>query len=115
VHQVLYVVRGGSVVWAFNTSTGSGAVYSSRGRRAIARTPEGVFSLQRQVNGFDTSPLGVLYRPKYFTAAGHAIHGYPSVPPFPASHGCVRVSNAAMDFLWSSGLAPLGLMVWVHS
>jgi lipoprotein-anchoring transpeptidase ErfK/SrfK len=25
-----------------------------------------------------------------FFLRGFAIHGYPSVPPYPASHGCVR-------------------------
>ena len=40
--------------------------------------------------GFDPSPLGTLYDPMYFTG-GYAIHGNPSVPPYPASHGCVRV------------------------
>jgi peptidoglycan hydrolase-like protein with peptidoglycan-binding domain len=115
VRQVLFVVRGGQVVWAFNTSTGSERNYGTRRAIKIAHTPEGNFSLLRQVNGFDRSPLGLLYRPKYFTNAGHAIHGYTSVPPFPASHGCVRVSNAAMDFLWGSGLTPLGLSVWVHA
>ena len=29
-----------------------------------------------------------------------------SIPAEPASHGCARVTNAAMDLLWSSGLAP---------
>jgi lipoprotein-anchoring transpeptidase ErfK/SrfK len=32
----------------------------------------------------------VLYYPTYFVR-GFAIHGYPSVPAYPASHGCVRV------------------------
>jgi L,D-transpeptidase catalytic domain/Putative peptidoglycan binding domain len=33
---------------------------------------------------------------------GYAIHGYPSVPNYPASHGCVRVPipNAASIFGW---------------
>jgi lipoprotein-anchoring transpeptidase ErfK/SrfK len=32
----------------------------------------------------------VLWYPLYFLR-GFAIHGYPSVPAYPASHGCVRV------------------------
>jgi lipoprotein-anchoring transpeptidase ErfK/SrfK len=24
---------------------------------------------------------------------GYAIHGYPSVPNYPASHGCIRIPN----------------------
>ena len=32
----------------------------------------------------------VLWYPLYFKG-GFAIHGYPSVPAYPASHGCVRI------------------------
>jgi lipoprotein-anchoring transpeptidase ErfK/SrfK len=32
---------------------------------------------------------------------GWAIHGNPYVPGYPASHGCVRTSNADQDFLWT--------------
>ena len=32
----------------------------------------------------------MLWYPLYFLR-GFAIHGYPSVPAYPASHGCVRV------------------------
>jgi hypothetical protein len=43
------------------------------------------------------------------------VHGYPDVPPpYPASHGCVRVTNAAMDWLWSSGNLLVGQPVWVY-
>jgi hypothetical protein len=51
-----------------------------------------------------------LYRPKYFRG-GIAVHGSGSIPAYPASHGCARVSNAAMDLLWSSGSAALGTSV----
>ncbi|MGC1210903.1 MAG: L,D-transpeptidase [Micromonospora sp.] len=43
---------------------------------------------------------GEVSRPKYFEEQGIAIHGYTSVPPYPASHGCVRVTLPAMDWLW---------------
>jgi len=43
-----------------------------------------------------------------------ALHGYESVPPFPASHGCVRVTNQAIDFIWNTNLAPIGLGVFVY-
>jgi lipoprotein-anchoring transpeptidase ErfK/SrfK len=33
---------------------------------------------------------GRMYYPSYIVSKT-AIHGYPSVPPYPASHGCVRV------------------------
>ena len=37
-----------------------------------------------------------------------------SVPNYPASHGCVRLSVLAMDYIWDDGLIPLGTTVWVH-
>ena len=101
--QVLVLAVDGRVEWVFDTSTGAVA----------GTTPRGRFTIFRQVNGYDHSPLGVLYRPKYFHE-GVAIHGYPSVPSHPASHGCVRVTNAAMDWLWDSGALPIGTQVWVR-
>jgi L,D-transpeptidase-like protein/PKD domain-containing protein/putative peptidoglycan binding protein len=80
-HQVLYVVRGGRIALIVPVSTAG-----LPGRY----TPVGRFAIYRKVAGFDPSPLGTLYDPMYFTG-GYAIHGNPSVPPYPASHGCVRV------------------------
>ena len=113
--QLLMVVRDGNVVWTFNTSTGNNGTYSSNGRTHRAVTPEGRFTFSRQINGYRTSHLGTLYKPKYFTSVGHAIHGSPSIPPFPASHGCVRLHNLAITYIWDAGLAPLGSQIWVHS
>jgi lipoprotein-anchoring transpeptidase ErfK/SrfK len=67
-------------------------------------TPVGRFTVYRKVGGFDPSPLGTLYDPLYFTG-GYAIHGNPSVPPYPASHGCVRIP------MW---VAPYGETVYVY-
>jgi lipoprotein-anchoring transpeptidase ErfK/SrfK len=67
----------------------------------------------RQIDGYHKAPLGVLYRPKYIFQ-GVAVHGFPSVPSYPASHGCVRVTNASMDWLWSSGALSIGTDVWVY-
>ena len=104
----------GRIVETFNTSTGSGQRYTSGGRTEVAVTPEGVFHVYMQQNGMRISPLGELWRPKFFTG-GYALHGSPSIPPYPASHGCVRVSNAAIDWIWASGAVPMGTTVWVYS
>lgn len=101
--QLLLVVRDGRVVWVLDSSTG--AVPGS--------TPTGHFTVLRQVDGYDPGPLGVLYRPRYFVG-GVAVHGYPSVPGYPASHGCVRVTNAAMDWIWANRIMPIGEPVWVY-
>ena len=112
--QVLFVVEDGRVSWAINTSTGNGEAYtSSTGGTARAVTPPGHFTIERQIDGLREAPLGTLYRPKYFIG-GIAIHGSGSIPAQPASHGCARVTNAAMDLLWSSGVAEIGTPVWVY-
>jgi hypothetical protein len=111
--QIIMVVRDGVVRYTFNTSTGNGKPYSSGGRRAIARTPEGRFRIYNAINGQRVSELGQLWRPRYFTG-GYAIHGSPSIPPFPASHGCARLSNAAINFVWAANLMPIGMPVWVY-
>lgn len=101
--QLVLVVSGGEVVHALNTSTG----------KPGTPTPAGRFTINRQIDGWREAPLGTLYRPKYFNG-GIALHGYPSVPAYPASHGCTRLSNAATDMLWASGRAEIGTPVWVY-
>ncbi|MFM8945634.1 MAG: L,D-transpeptidase, partial [Actinomycetota bacterium] len=63
--------------------------------------------------GWWAGDLGEIYRPKYFNG-GIAIHGSRSIPNYPASHGCVRVSVPAMDMLWASKMLPIGTKVWVY-
>jgi peptidoglycan hydrolase-like protein with peptidoglycan-binding domain len=112
--QLLLVVRGGQVQWALNTSTGNGEAYARpSGGKGVARTPRGEFEVQRQINGLRRAELGDLYRPKYFNG-GIAVHGSGSIPSQPASHGCVRVTNSAMDLLWSSSVAEIGTPVTVY-
>lgn len=101
--QVLLVVTDGNVDLVLDTATGA----------AATPTPPGEYSIDREIDGYRHAPLGTLYRPKYFNG-GIAIHGFTSVPPQPASHGCVRVTYPAMDHLWTADLAPLGTVVWVY-
>jgi lipoprotein-anchoring transpeptidase ErfK/SrfK len=112
--QVLLVVRDGSVAWVVNTSTGNGRPYQSGGVSQVAETPSGRWTVSRAVDGIRQAPLGSLYRPRYFHDDGIAVHGSPSVPPYPASHGCVRVTDAAMDWIWASDTMPMGSTVWVY-
>jgi N-acetylmuramoyl-L-alanine amidase len=102
-HQALYLVRGGKIALISPVSTAGISGYY---------TPEGRFAIYRKVGGYDPSPLGVLLNPMYFTG-GYAIHGNPSVPPYPASHGCVRVPNFVIYRLFSS--EPYGETVYVYS
>jgi peptidoglycan hydrolase-like protein with peptidoglycan-binding domain len=89
--QVLFDVRGGRVERVIPVSTGGGYPYrSSNGNTYIARTPTGSFRIYQKATGWQTSYLGTLYYPSYFRG-GYAIHGSPSVPTIPVSHGCIRI------------------------
>ncbi len=97
--QVLVLGRGGVIQKIVDVSTGSEQVYYQEGVRQIAHTPRGVFSIVRKIDGIRVSKLGELYRPSYFYK-GWAIHGNGSVPTYPASHGCVRITNPVADRLF---------------
>jgi hypothetical protein len=100
--QILMLVRNGGVTLVSPVSTAGIAGYY---------TPVGRFAIYRKVTGYDPSPLGVLLDPMYFVG-GYAIHGNPSVPPYPASHGCVRVPNFVIARLFPS--EPYGEIVYVY-
>lgn len=111
--QLLLVVRGGRVVTILNTSTGNNQPYSYEGNSRIATTPSGTYGTFRVVDRLDKGPLGDLWRPRYFNG-GIAVHGSGSIPGYPASHGCARVSNGAMNMIWTNGLMPIGGRVVVY-
>ena len=74
--QVLFEVDGGTVKRVVHVSTG-----------ATGNTPVGRWRVYSKVPGFNA--IGMFY--SSFFLRGFAIHGYHSVPSYPASHGCVRV------------------------
>ena len=95
--QVLFEVRGGRVARVIHVSTG-----------ATGNTPLGTWSVYRKVGGWDW----VLWYPLYFKG-GFAIHGYPSVPAYPASHGCVRIPMWIASSLFAAH--GYGTTVFVHA
>src|SRR6266508_2896105 len=110
--QILMFVWKGQVTHVFDTSTGSGAMFENQsGDLVEARTPVGHFAVQRKIDGLRVSYLGELWRPAYFDG-GYAIHGSPSVPASPASHGCVRLTFSAMD--WAFDRLDVGTPVFVY-
>lgn len=113
--QIVMVVVGGELEYAFHTSTGSGETYLQKNvtEPQVASTPSGEFSIERAIDGNRISPLGELWRPRYFVD-GIALHGSSSVPNHPASHGCVRLTNETIDLVWSEDLAPIGRTVLVY-
>ncbi len=111
--DLLMVVNNGHLQWTFNTSTGGGYTYTEGGTTSVAVTPTGMFQTFRVVNGTVTDSLGTLWRPRFFYQ-GYALHGDSSVPPYPVSHGCARVSNEAIDWIWANNVDPIGTTVWVY-
>jgi hypothetical protein len=77
---------------------------------AQSKTPGGVFSISRRLDGNRAGSLGGMYRPQYFNY-GIAIHGAINVPPVPVSRGTIRVTIAAADELWK--ILALGEKVYV--
>jgi peptidoglycan hydrolase-like protein with peptidoglycan-binding domain len=88
--QVLFLWRDGALLRILPVSTGNGKKYCAEGRCGVAVTPSGSYRIERRQQGKRKSYLGLLYDPLYFKG-GYAIHGSPSVPAYPASHGCVRI------------------------
>ena len=119
--QVLMILVNGRVEWVLNTSTGNGQWYLEQNQKDPTKweigksiTDSGRFKVNRERSeGWWAGDLGEIYRPKYFNG-GIAVHGSRSIPNYPASHGCVRVSVPAMDMIWASGLVPKNTPVWVY-
>jgi hypothetical protein len=99
--QVLLYCKNGAVVYTLHCCTGSASV-------GIV-TPSGTFKVLRKT--LETSPL---YLPMYFRPSPSviAIHGYPSVPTSPASHGCVRTQLWDQDVLYP--LIAVGTYLYIY-
>lgn len=101
--QILLEVRGGDVVAVLPVSSG-----------ATGNTPEGRHTVRWKAPSTTTwlGP-GILYRTMTFYGNSFAIHGWVSVPAYPASHGCVRIPIWAADWLYNR--TPVGETVYVYS
>ena len=110
--QVLSVINSsGNVMKILPISSGSGKWYVSEGDRRRAITPTGRFRVYRKIPGWRKSPLGLMYYPVYIVG-GIAIHGSPSVPRRPASHGCIRIPMYAAQAFFNA--TPIGTLVVVN-
>jgi len=86
--QVLVLAQGGKPYRTYHTSSGTPAT----------PTVFGSFRFYYKLPG--TNAKGMVH--SSFFIGGYAIHGYASVPTYPASHGCLRVPipNALSIFNW---------------
>ena len=101
----------GAVTRILPVSTGSNKHYNEKGMRGLAYTPRGRFRIYAKLSGWRKSPLGLLYYPNYFSD-GLAIHGNPSVPKKPQSHGCVRIPMS--EAIEMSRLLRVGTIVLIY-
>jgi Putative peptidoglycan binding domain/L,D-transpeptidase catalytic domain len=110
--QAIIVFDGNRPVFISHVSTGDGAEWIeevtispgeygnedgteplTRLEQGLSITPGGVYEYDRLVKGRRESALGGMLNPVYFNY-GIAVHGAFQVPPYPASHGCIRIPNA---------------------
>jgi hypothetical protein len=96
--QVLAFVRNGRTFKAYHSSSGTPAT----------PTVFGTFTFYRKQPG--TNSLGMVHS-NYFIR-GYAIHGYHSVPTYPASHGCLRVPIP--NALEIDGMIEIGMRIMVY-
>jgi cell wall hydrolase len=108
--QVLLLVDDEGGVRVLPVSTGSEKEFLEDGEKSIAHTPRGRFVVYDKIAGWDGPPGGMYY--SNYISGGVAIHGYPSVPDEPASHGCIRIPNFAAREL--SKRLPVGTIVLVY-
>jgi lipoprotein-anchoring transpeptidase ErfK/SrfK len=99
---VLLMVENGTVVRAVHTSTGA------PGRD----TPSGTFSVYRKEQLSWSVPFKVWMPWASYFHGGIAMHAYPDVPAYPASHGCVRLPAPEAEGVY--GFAVQGTPVYVY-
>ncbi|HEY9472710.1 MAG TPA: L,D-transpeptidase family protein [Mycobacteriales bacterium] len=89
--QVAVVFQDGVVKRIYDVCTG----------KPTMPTPTGEFAVKYKINGMHHAPLGPMWRPVYFNYDGFAFHGAEPVLTTPSSHGCVRMTDPAMDELFA--------------
>ena len=111
--QVLFLVDGeGRAGNILPISSGTGKLFKEPGYPATeAVTPCARLEVYQKGTGWRKSPLGVMHNPLYIVG-GIAIHGSPDVPPYPASHGCIRIPMFASHRL--PKMVEVGTPVYVY-
>lgn len=109
--QVLLVVNDDGRVRVLPISTGNDKPFVDESQTSVAYTPRGRFLVYSKVSGWEKGTNSSMYYSNYISG-GVAIHGYPTVPTRPASHGCIRIPIYAAREL--SRLLPIGTIVLVY-
>jgi lipoprotein-anchoring transpeptidase ErfK/SrfK len=75
------------------------AVHSSSGKPGYT-TPAGTYSVFRKESKSWSRPYGVWLPYASYFNGGIALHAYPIVPAYPASHGCIRIPTPEAAFVY---------------
>lgn len=114
-NQLMYLVEDRKVTAVLHTSTGGSYTYWSvrNGKNVRAGTPRGDFTLFRFDPGWRCDPVTdwCVYNYWAFTTY-YGLHGYPSVPAYPASHGCARLHTWDSDWLSERLFLGMPIHIW---
>jgi L,D-transpeptidase catalytic domain len=96
--QVMVLAARGKPQHTFHISSGAPSTPSDRGH----------FRFYRRLRGYNASRM---LDPVYYNR-GEAVHGYHAVPPYPASHGCIRtpIPDARFIHNWIR----LGMSIYLY-
>jgi hypothetical protein len=97
--QMMYQAKNNRWVGFYKISTGKGRHATPGGRYKITWRWPGWHNSSQYPSD---SGNGNMYNSMYFKSGGYAVHGSRSVPWYPASHGCVRVSVSDANRLYRS-------------
>jgi lipoprotein-anchoring transpeptidase ErfK/SrfK len=100
--QTMTLWRGGRLVLTTHISSGKPSTPTVQGR----------FSVYSMQGGWVHTHNGTVYKPLWFHG-NYGVHGFGSVPNYPASHGCVRVPVGTQDQVYAN--AYVGMAVWIHA
>lgn len=111
--QILFVINHENQITRILTiSSGNDKEFKSEGFLRDAITPPGRFNVYNKIKGWRKSGLGLLYYPNYFLS-GLAIHGSKFVPPYPDSHGCIRIPMFAAEEFYQMMVMGTEILVYV--
>ncbi len=114
--EVMWLILDGEVAAIFHVSVGGEFTYwySPNKRYEVAHTPRGDLDVKRYrlvATRTLAAQQGYMYRAwdYLFTHRWMALHGFRTVPPYPASHGCVRVVFDDADWIYAQVAGGVGL------
>jgi L,D-transpeptidase catalytic domain len=96
--QVMVLANHGKPQYTFHVATGAPATPTIRGH----------YHFYLRQPGYNSE--GMYY--SVYWHGGYAIHGYHSVPPYPASHGCVRNEIPESKFIYN--WVSLGMSIYTY-